>query len=72
MALDIDPPNVPAGCRLLRIDMPGEDLRQRYLGQAERAIYLMRTDQHVCGRWADASESQITRALDVALGRSPA
>ena len=66
---------MPGGCRLLRIDAPGEALRERYLGQARRAVYLIRPDQHVCARWSDASDidlAQRARSRDRECGHMKA
>ena len=46
---------------------PAEDptgaLAQRYLGAAASAVYLIRPDQHVAGRWAAFDEEALRRAL---------
>ncbi len=68
LTIGSEPPVMPGGCRLLRIDAPGEDLRRRYLGQARRAVYLIRPDQHVCARWSDASDIDLAHALARAIG----
>ena len=54
-----------AGTRALA---PGltETLRKRYLGGAERAIYLIRPDQVVAARWTSATPEEIAGALAAA------
>lgn len=44
-------------------------LRERYLGAAKGAVYLIRPDQHVVGRWPDYDETAIRDALHRACGR---
>ncbi len=43
--------------------------RQRWLGDADRAIYLMRPDQHVAARWRDFDRDAVLAALARATGR---
>ncbi len=43
-------------------------LRARYLGEAARAVYLIRPDQHVAARWDRFDEAAVTAALSRALG----
>ena len=45
------------------------DLRDRYLGDAPSALYLIRPDQHVAARWPSATTAQITAALNTATGQ---
>ena len=45
-------------------------LRDRYLGAAEAAVYLMRPDQHVAARWAGFDEAAVRRALRIATGQN--
>ncbi|MBN9669574.1 FAD-dependent oxidoreductase [Roseibium aggregatum] len=44
-------------------------LKDRYLGDAEQAIYLMRPDQHVAARWTDLDWQEIDAALVKLLAR---
>jgi 3-(3-hydroxy-phenyl)propionate hydroxylase len=53
----------------LASDDPHGMVRDRYLGNAESAIYLLRPDQHVTARWAQASADEIRAALRVALAK---
>ncbi|MBO6561175.1 MAG: FAD-dependent oxidoreductase [Nisaea sp.] len=50
----------------------GEDasgaLRERYLGTAKQAVYLLRPDQHVAGRWPSYDPSAIAAAIGTATG----
>jgi len=62
-------PAVPAGLRVLVLDAGANPrLRERYLGQAERGLYLIRPDQHVAARWAACDAEKLARALDRMLG----
>jgi len=54
--------SLPAGA-------PGNALRDRYLGDAAAAIYLIRPDQHVAGRWPDLNEAELRAALRRAVGK---
>ena len=45
-------------------------LRERYLGDADSAVYLMRPDQHVAARWTAYDESNVLAALKTATGRA--
>lgn len=45
-------------------------LADRYLGDAQRAVYLIRPDQHVVARWPDYDESAIKDAIKTALGEN--
>jgi 3-(3-hydroxy-phenyl)propionate hydroxylase len=47
-----------------------QELKQRYLGEAESAIYLIRPDQHVAARWVNFVEADVTTALRKAIGLS--
>ncbi|AUH34582.1 FAD-dependent oxidoreductase [Paracoccus tegillarcae] len=44
-------------------------LTERYLGQAEQAVYLIRPDQHVAARWDRFDETALRAALRQACGR---
>ncbi len=67
------PPRPKAsGLRLNTIHLYGpgvsQTLRDRYLGDAPQAVYLIRPDQHVAARWDTATTSQILDALLTATG----
>lgn len=51
-------------------DDPTGALRDRYLGAATSAVYLMRPDQHVAARWPSYDADAVAEALRVATGRS--
>ena len=52
----------------LEIPAPSDALRARYLGTTPGALYLIRPDQHVVARWAQADAAKIDAALARALG----
>jgi len=70
LGLGMAAPNV-AGATPLTLADPSGALRARYLGRAHRAIYLIRPDQHVAARWADARPADIAVALARAKGATP-
>lgn len=49
---------------------PGEELRARYLGAAEGAVYLFRPDQIVAARWTGFDKAAVAQALRRAIGRT--
>ena len=53
----------------LAFDAPPPLLADRYLGDAPSAVYLIRPDQHVVGRWPAFDEAAIRAALRRACGR---
>ena len=44
-------------------------LRERYLGDAASAVYLIRPDQHVAARWGDFDRNAVEAAVRTALGK---
>ncbi len=51
-------------CAVLALDVPAEGaLQARYLGQAPGAVYLIRPDQHVAGRWPSWDGAAIAAAV---------
>ena len=44
------------------------ELRERYLGNAPSAVYLIRPDQHIAARWPDVEASTLADAMHIALG----
>jgi 3-(3-hydroxy-phenyl)propionate hydroxylase len=44
-------------------------LRERYLGAAVSAIYLVRPDQHVAARWTAFDPAAVAAALRKAIGK---
>ncbi|MGJ8605152.1 MAG: FAD-dependent oxidoreductase [Marivita sp.] len=69
LALGLHPPN-GTGITDITLDpsMLGTELRDRYLGAATQALYLIRPDQHVAARWASATALDIKTALRRAMG----
>ncbi len=61
------------GVHLKEINLPaeaiGEELRERYLGEADQAVYLIRPDQHVAARWTGLDWDAVSEALARALGK---
>ena len=43
-------------------------LAERYLGDAQQAVYLIRPDQHVVARWPEYNENAVKDAIKTALG----
>lgn len=50
-------------------DDPTGALADRYLGQAPRAVYLVRPDQHVAGRWEGFDAGAVRAAIRHACGK---
>jgi len=50
-------------------DDPSGALAERYLGKAKSAYYLIRPDQHVNGRWQFFDETEVRKALQLAIGK---
>ncbi len=67
LAIGTDAPEVP-GINSITIPDPSAELAERYLGDADGAVYLIRPDQHVVARWASAAPSDIQAALNIATG----
>ncbi len=57
---------VPINCLSLEGGSPA--LRDRYLGAANAAVYLLRPDQHVVARWLRYEEAEVKAALAAAIG----
>ncbi|MEJ6387932.1 FAD-dependent oxidoreductase [Gymnodinialimonas ulvae] len=76
LAIDMDLPahaELP-GIRLNTIRLSGAGvsslLRERYLGAAPGALYLIRPDQHVAARWERATSEQVLQALKTAIAQT--
>lgn len=76
LTIDADAPDTLAegGVEARRIalsaaDDPSGCLRDRYLGTAPGAVYLIRPDQHVAARWDRFDEALVRAALRTACGR---
>lgn len=50
-------------------DDPTGALKERYLGDAGSAVYLLRPDQHVAARWTAFDRAEVEAALAKATGR---
>jgi len=78
LALNTEPPDISDvdGVALTRLTLTDTvitpELRQRYLGDADEAVYLIRPDQHVVARWADATVADVETAMRLALGKAAA
>ena len=46
-----------------------QKLGERYLGDAQSAVYLIRPDQYIAARWTEFDEVTIKGALSAALGQ---
>ncbi len=68
-----DVPDVIDGVPVRTVSLgaaPGSPLADRWLGEAESAVYLVRPDQHVAGRWAEYDVEAVAHALRRACGRT--
>lgn len=57
-----------AACAVLSITDISTSLRARFLGDAPSAVYLLRPDQHIIGRWPKWDSAAITAALASSKG----
>lgn len=48
---------------------PTGAIKDRYLGEATSAVYLIRPDQHIAARWATYDEAAVRHALMRAIGK---
>lgn len=55
--------------RTVHVAAPSDALRDRYLGAQTQAVYLIRPDQHVVGRWASFDRSLIVDAIETSIGK---
>jgi 3-(3-hydroxy-phenyl)propionate hydroxylase len=64
-------PKTAVPVRVLHIDpATAPVLAKRYLGDAPRAAYLLRPDQHIAARWTAPETAPLTAALSRALSQS--
>ncbi len=73
LAINCDAPEAlrEAGVVARRVDLPMTDaVRARYLGDASAAIYLLRPDQHIVGRWPAYDEDALRAAMRAAIGKN--
>ncbi|RMC34173.1 FAD-dependent oxidoreductase [Paracoccus alkanivorans] len=74
MTIDADAPETLSahGLTFARLALTARDneaLRERYLGEAASAVYLIRPDRHIAARWKSFDESAIGAALARAIAR---
>ena len=69
LAIDAEAPQSHPECAVLHLTAT-HDLAERYLGEAQSAIYLIRPDQHVVARWPSYDAEAIARALATARGET--
>lgn len=55
--------------KCITIKNPSQAMKDRYLGTHTQAVYLIRPDQHVVGRWPKYDVGKITSAMKTALGQ---
>ena len=55
---------------VVHIAAPSPALAERYLGDAPRALYLIRPDQHIIARWPDYDAKAVATAMQNALGKA--
>jgi 3-(3-hydroxy-phenyl)propionate hydroxylase len=67
--LAIGGPAVAAGLPVIHVARPSKEMRSRFLGDTESAIYLLRPDQHIVARWPAFDADAVARAVDAALGK---
>ncbi|WP_298815792.1 FAD-dependent oxidoreductase [uncultured Roseibium sp.] len=69
---------VPEKCDVLGVQIEGRSLpeteigpeiKERYLGDLEAAVYLFRPDQHVAARWRDFDADKLAIAFKKAIGK---
>ena len=74
LAIDTDAPAAFAAhgldCEVIALSTRGNPLlKDRYLGDAASAVYLLRPDQHVAARWSAWDETAVAAALARAIGK---
>ncbi len=55
--------------RIVHIPRPSPLLSERYLGDANAAVYLIRPDQHVVARWPEFDANLVSDALGTAIAK---
>ena len=67
----IDAPDTIEGMAIshLHIAAPSEELRARFLGNAQNAVYLIRPDQHIVARWPEFDDARVGQAMRITLGK---
>ena len=72
LGFGVDVPNAleTHGLTVRGVVVPADDhIKDRYLGQATAAVYLIRPDQHVAARWPAYDEALVQVALARAIGK---
>ena len=64
-----DSKELPDGVVVLEVEA-SDIVRQRYLGDETQAVYLLRPDQHIAGRWTQYSKASVTRAMSAAVAQN--
>lgn len=54
---------------VVHIESPSPLLAKRYLGAAKTALYLIRPDQHIIGRWSSFDAETVEAALSTSLAK---
>jgi 3-(3-hydroxy-phenyl)propionate hydroxylase len=58
-----------SGITIERLNITSTDeLKTRYLGSANSAVYLLRPDQHIAARWLKYDQTKVEAALKTAIG----
>jgi 3-(3-hydroxy-phenyl)propionate hydroxylase len=77
MTLNTDAPSPQEieGIEIAHLEMratsdTNKTLGERFLGTAERAIYLIRPDQHIVARWSEYDAASVQMAVATALGKT--
>ena len=71
LAINTPVPAQDLGLPVLHIKEAPHTIKERYLGDAPQAIYLIRPDQHVAGRWPVFDPQTLQNALNRAMGLEP-
>lgn len=73
LTIDADAPDLPeVGVRVGRLALTAtghDELRERYLGDAASAVYLIRPDQHVAARWTRFDAAELRAAISRAIAK---
>ena len=77
MTLNTDAPSPQEieGIEIAQLDLSvtsetNKTLGERFLGTAERAVYLIRPDQHIVARWSEYDAARVQMAVATALGKT--
>jgi 3-(3-hydroxy-phenyl)propionate hydroxylase len=62
----------PVALEVVHVPDCSAELRQRYLGDATQAVYLIRPDQHVVARWPAFDAPRVAKAVETAIGKGVA